>query len=237
MILYRRVKRELIADIQAGRFLPGKALPSETELALRFAVSVGTLRRAVDELVAERVLLRQQGRGTFVGPQDQERFMYQFFKIEGRDGRREFPQVRLLSFASARANAEEAQALAMALGARVYRIENLLSLQGRPVVHDRISLCGARYPKLTRAHFEQRGGTIYDLYQRAFGVTVVGADERTRAEAADPASAALLGLVANAPVLRVVRVARSFDRQPVELRVSIIDTRAHDFLSSASVQP
>jgi GntR family transcriptional regulator len=237
MALYIQVKRELIADIQAGRFLPGKALPSETELAARFGVSVGTLRRAVDELVAEHVLLRQQGRGTFVGPQDNERFMYQFFKIEGRDGQREFPQIRLLSFDSARANAEEAQALGIAAGARVYRIENLLSLQGRPVVHDRISLSGARFPQLTRERFEQRSGTIYDLYQREFGVTVVGANERTRAEPADPASAALLGLAPNAPVLRVARVALSVDRQPAEFRVSIIDTRAHEFLSSASVPP
>lgn len=50
------------------------------DLAQRFQVSVGTVRRAVDELVAEHVLLRQQGRGTFVGKLDRERFMFQFLK-------------------------------------------------------------------------------------------------------------------------------------------------------------
>jgi GntR family transcriptional regulator len=231
--LYRQVKRELIADIQSGKFQLGKALPNESELAQRFEVSIGTLRRAVDELVVDHVLLRQQGRGTFVGQLDNDRFMYQFFKIEGRDGTREFPQIRMLAFEAARASADEAQALGLRGAARVLRIENLLSLQGRPVVHDRITLDGALFPRLTREQFEQRPGTIYELYQRAFGVTVVGADERARAEAADTASAALLQLPVGSPVLRVVRVARTFDRQPAEWRVSIIDTRAHEFVSSA----
>jgi GntR family transcriptional regulator len=234
MALYRHIKRELIADIQSGKFQPGKALPNESDLAQRFGVSIGTLRRAVDELVADRVLLRQQGRGTYVGQQDNDRFLYQFFKIEGRDGQREFPKIRLLAFDTARASAEQAQVLGLSGSARVFRIENLLSLQGRPVVHDRIALSCALFPRLTRDQFEQRPGTIYELYQRAFGVTVVGADERVRAEGADASSAALLELPAGAPVLRVARVARTFDRQPAELRISIVDTRSHDFVSSAS---
>lgn len=237
MALYHHIKRALIADIQSGAFQPGKALPNESELAQRFGVSIGTLRRAVDELVSDHVLLRQQGRGTFVGPQDNDRFLYQFFKIEGRDGQREFPKIRLLAFDTARASAEQAQVLGLRGAARVFRIENLLSLQGRPVVHDRITLSCALFPRLTREQFEQRPGTIYELYQRAFGVTVVGADERARAEGADAASAALLQLPVGAPVLRVARVARTFDRLPAELRISIIDTRAHDFVSSASAPP
>jgi GntR family transcriptional regulator len=237
MVLYRQVKRQLIADIQSGKFQPAKALPNETELAQRFGVSIGTLRRAVDELVADHVLLRQQGRGTFVGQLDNDRYMYQFFKLEGRDGTREFPQNRLLAFGSARASADEVQALGLRGAARVLRIENLLSLQGRPVIHDRITLDCAMYPRLSREQFEQRPGTIYELYQREFGVTVVGADERARAEGADPASAALLQLPLGSPVLRVLRVARTFNRQPAELRISIIDTRAHEFVSSAGAPP
>ncbi len=237
MALYHQVKRGLVADIQSGKFQPGKALPNETELALRFGVSIGTLRRAVDELVADHVLLRQQGRGTFVGQQDNDRFMYQFFKIEGRDGTREFPLIRLLGFEAGRASADEAQALGLRGSARVLRIGNLLSLQGRPVVHDRITLDARLFPRLTREQFEQRPSTIYELYQRAFGITVVGADERASAQGADAASAALLQLPLGWPVLRVARVAWTFDRQPAELRVSIVDTRTHEFVSSASAPP
>ena len=230
-VLYREVKRHLIADIQSGRVAPGAALPNEAELARRFDVSIGTLRRAVDELVADNILVRQQGRGTFVGRQDRDRFMFQFFKIAGRDGSREFPQVRLHAFARSRATREEAQALALHGAPPVYRIDNVLSLKGRPVIHDQIVIAASVFSGLTQSVFEQRSGTIYELYQTAFGVTVVGADERMRAELVDETSAKLLGLGAGAPVLRIERVALTFDQKPAEYRVSVVDTREFDYVS------
>ncbi|MEO7243223.1 MAG: GntR family transcriptional regulator [Variovorax sp.] len=231
LALYREVKRQLVADIASGAVPPGGALASESELARRFAVSIGTVRRAVDELVADHILVRQQGRGTFVGRLDSERFMFQFFKLQGRDGSREFPQVRLVDFRHGRADDTEAQALQIAPGAAALRIENVLSLQGVPVSHDRISLAAAQFPGLTRRGFVERSGTIYELYQAAFGITVVGADERLRAEAAEPRSAELLGLALGAPVLRITRIARSFDAHPAELRVSVVDTRNVDYVA------
>lgn len=230
-VLYREVKRHLIADIQSGRVPPGGALPNESELAKRFNVSIGTLRRAVDELVADNILVRQQGRGTFVGRQDRDRFMFQFFKIAGRDGTREFPQVRLHSFAKSRATPDEAKALALHGAQPVYRIDNVLSLKGQPVIHDRIVIAASLFPGLTKSVFEQRSGTIYELYQTAFAVTVVGANERMRAEIADEASSQLLGLPPGAPVLRIERVALTFDQKPAEYRISVVDTREFDYVS------
>ena len=232
MALYREIKRQLIADIASGHYPPGGVLPNETELARRFDVSIGTLRRAVDELVADHILVRQQGRGTFVGTLDRERFMFQFFKISARDGRREFPKVRLLAFNKGRATEEQASCLALARGAPVLLIENLLSLHGQPVIHDLITVSAERFAGLTRAQFENRAGTIYGLYQSDFGVTVVGADERLRAESADARSAELLGLPPAAPVLRIQRIARTVDGQPAELRVSVVDTRQYDYSAS-----
>ena len=63
--LYMEVKRRLTGSIAAGEWRPGEALPSETRLAQRFNVSIGTLRKAIDELVAERIVVRHQGRGTW----------------------------------------------------------------------------------------------------------------------------------------------------------------------------
>lgn len=230
-VLYREVKKQLIADIGSGRTPPGAALPNEKELAERFQVSIGTLRRAVEELVADHILVRQQGRGTFVGKLDEARFMFQFFKIEPREGAREFPVLKLHAFARARATPQEAAALALHGAASVLRIDNVLSLRGRPVIHDRITLAATQFPGLTRAQFERRPGTIYELYQAAFGITVVGADERVRAERVTPASAALLGLAAGTPVLRIERVAFTFDQKPAELRISVVDTDDVDYVS------
>lgn len=230
-MLYRQVKRQLIADIQSGVAAPGAALPNETDLARRFNVSIGTVRRAVDELVAEHVLVRQQGRGTFVGRLDRERFMFQFFKISGRDGTSEFPQVRLHAFRRSRASQEEAQALGLHGTQPVFRIDNVLSLKGRPVIHDHIVIPVAMFSGLTQDVFTERSATIYGLYQAAFGITVVEADERVRAELVNPESAELLGLPAGLPVLRIERVAFTFDRKPAEFRISVVDSRDVDYVS------
>ena len=231
MVLYREVKSKLIADIESGAVAPGGALPNESELARRFGVSIGTLRRAVDELVADHILVRQQGRGTFVGRLDRERFMFQFFKIAGRDGAREFPQVRLHAFAKARATQEEARILGLHGTAAVFHIDNVLSLRGRPVIHDHIVLPASLFPNLNQSMLEQRGGTLYELYQAAFGVTIVGTDERLRAEPIGVASAELLGLPEATAILRIERVAFTFDQRPAELRVSVVDTREFEYVS------
>jgi GntR family transcriptional regulator len=230
-MLYREVKRKLIADISSGAVPPGGALANESDLAKRFGVSIGTVRRAVDELVADHILVRQQGRGTFVGKLDRERFMFQFFKITRRDGPPEFPEVKLLSLARSRATQAEARLLGLAAGAAVFRIDNVLSLQGRPLMHDSIVLDASLFSGLSKAQFEQREGTIYELYQTAFGVTVVGAEERVQAVAVSQDSAALLSLADGSPVLRIERIAFTFDQKPAELRVSIVDTRDADYFS------
>src|SRR3954464_5405598 len=98
MPLYRVVKRALLQAIEGGTWAPGSTLPSETELALAFGVSIGTLRKAVDELSAEHILVRRQGRGTFVATHSPDRFLFQFFHVERADGLREAPSVKLLSF-------------------------------------------------------------------------------------------------------------------------------------------
>ena len=230
-MLYRDVKRTLIADISSGAVPPGGALANEADLAKRFGVSIGTVRRAVDELVADHILVRQQGRGTFVGKLDRERFMFQFFKMARRDGPAEFPAVKLLSWLKSRATQAEARLLGLVAGAAVFRIDNLLLLQNSPLMHDSIVLDASLFSGLTQAQFEQRGGTIYELYQMAFGVTVVGAEERVQAVAVSQDSAELLGLAVGSPALRIERIAFTFDQKPAELRVSIVDTRAADYVS------
>ncbi len=229
--LYRQIKKQLIDDIRSGAVAPGAALPSESELAKRFDVSIGTVRRAVDDLVAEHILVRQQGRGTFVGKLDRERFMFQFFKISGRDGSSEFPEVRLHAFNRARASQEEAQALGLHGTQSVFCIDNVLLLKGRPVIHDHIVIACSMFNGLGRDVFEQRNNTVYGLYQEAFGVTIVEADERVRAEMINPTSARLLNLATDVPVLCIKRLAYTFDRKPAEFRTSIVDTADVDYVS------
>ncbi|TAG76860.1 MAG: GntR family transcriptional regulator, partial [Burkholderiales bacterium] len=64
--LYKGVQRALLDQLSSGALKPGQLIPSERELATEFAVSIGTLRKAIDDLVEQRILIRQQGKGTFV---------------------------------------------------------------------------------------------------------------------------------------------------------------------------
>src|SRR3954468_12935586 len=108
MPLYRVVKRSLLSAIESGTYPPGETLPSETEIAGAMGVSIGTLRRAVDELAAEHILVRRQGRGTFVATHNTDRFLFQFFHVEREDGLREAPRVDLVSFERVHADGEPA---------------------------------------------------------------------------------------------------------------------------------
>jgi len=230
--LYQKVKKQLVNDIKNGLVPPGGALASETELAQRFQVSIGTIRRAVDDLVASHILVRQQGRGTFVSKPDRDHFLYRFFKIEAREGGREFPQVRMLAFAKARASVKEARMLGILPGAAVFCIDNVLSLQGRAAIHDHIVLDAQTFAGLTAKRFSTRSGTIYELYQSDFGVTVLDTHERVRAQWLPGTSAQLLGLPEDSLALQIERVALSFDQKPVEFRTSLVDSRHFDYVST-----
>jgi len=234
MPLYRAVKRSLLQAIESGAFPPGETLPSETEIAAQMGISIGTLRRAVDELAAEHILVRRQGRGTFVATHHTDRFLFQFFHVERDDGRREAPQVELLSFERARAEDEPAQALHLRAGDPVIQVENRLRLQGLAVIHDRLTLPATLFKGLTEKRFRERPSTIYQLYQSDFGITVVRAQERARARAADRNAARVLGLAVGAPVMQVLRTALTFGDRPVEHRVSIINTAHHDYVNLLS---
>jgi GntR family transcriptional regulator len=228
--LYRQAKRQLIAAIEAGHYAPGQALPSEAALAQALGVSIGTLRHAVDELAAEHIVVRRQGRGTFVTLHSPERFLFQYFHVERGDGVRDLPEVHTVAFERARCTADAALALRLREGDPVFAITNRLLLQGRPVVLDRLVLSAAMFKGLTEKRWMERAGTIYQLYQSQFGVTVLQAHERANAVTADRPAAKWLGVIVGAPMLQVRRTATTFGDRPVEYRVSLIDTTRHDYV-------
>lgn len=229
--LYKDVKKRLMRGLVAGEWKAGQAIPSEWQLAERYGVSVGTLRRAVDELVAEKIVQRRQGSGTYVAAHTEDRHLYYFFHIVGKDGGREPPAYRLLSFRSEKADGEAAARLGVARGERVYRIRNLLTLADRPALLDEITLPAARFPDLAGPVFAARAGTIYGLYQARYGINVVRISERLSATRATARQAAALGLRTGAPALVIKRVAYTYHDVPVEYRLSCVDTGQHEYLS------
>jgi GntR family transcriptional regulator len=234
MPLFRAVKRALLRSIESGAVAPSGTLPSESDLAQGFGVSVGTVRRAVDDLVAEHILVRRQGRGTFVASHGSDRFLFQFFHVERSDGLREAPLVELVTFERTRMDEESAAALQCRVGEPAFQVENRLRLQGKAVVYDRLLVLAAQFKGLTEKRWRDRPSTIYHLYQHEFGITVAQAHERLRATGADRAAARVLGVPLGQPVLQVRRVALDLSSKPVEWRISTVVTAQHDYVNLLS---
>lgn len=239
--LYRQVKRALQHPIESGHWRPGDALPSEPRIAAALGVSIGTLRKAVDELVLENALVRRQGKGTFVVLHNPDRFLFQFFPVQPRGDlqqqpatEREYPRVEFLGFAPGRADENEAAILRIRPADAVLRVDNRLSLAGRPVVHDRLCVSAALFKGLDEKRLRERPSTIYSLYQTAFGITVLRAEERVRAVAARDQAARVLGLAPGQPALEVHRVALTFGDRPVEYRISTVRTDLYDYVTVRS---
>jgi GntR family transcriptional regulator len=229
--LYKEVKIRITRGLAAGEWKPGGAIPSETRLAAQFNVSIGTIRKAIDELVAGKILVRQQGRGTFVATHSDDRTLFYFFHIVGKDGGREMPVTELLSFRKGRAEAGEDARLGLPRGGRVLRIENLLRLGGKPVIFDEIAVPAVMFPDLDQDTFAGRAGTIYDLYQARYGINVIRISERLSAANASPRVASVLSMRSSVPALVIKRVAYTYDDTPVEYRVSWVNTQDHEYLS------
>ena len=229
--LYKDVKRQLMEALTRGEWKAGEAIPPERRLSERYGISIGTVRKAIDALVAENILIRQQGRGTYVASHNRDRLLFYFFHIVPEKGAKEYPEVRLISFARAKADRAAALRLSIEPGDPVLRIRNALSLGGTPVIIDDITIPAARFPGLTEKRFRDRPSTIYNLYQEAFGVSVVRTSERLRAVVADAEIAALLGIAREAPLLQIRRLALSYNDAPVELRISLVNTERHEYFS------
>lgn len=227
--LYKEVKHKITESLRTGEWKPGDVIPSEKKLSERFAVSIGTVRKAVDELTAENMLIRHQGRGTFVASHGRGRYFFSFFHIVRQDGHREFPTVELVEFEKRQADAKTAAALSIGVGDKVLCFTNRLSLQGDPVILDQIVVPATLFKTLTERKLRERRTTIYQLYQEQAGISVIRTADRVRATKADSGKARLLGVAAGHPLLLVVRVAHSFKDKPVELRHSYVNTDRYEY--------
>jgi GntR family transcriptional regulator len=227
--LYEQVRARLIEGISAGEWRAGEPIPTESALAASFGVAIGTVRKAVDSLVAAQALVRRQGKGTYVTAHDGSRLLFHFFHIVARDGAKAYPEVRTVSFHRERADPVAAAALGIAPLDKVIAIRNVLSLEGAPAILDDITLPAELFPGLTEKIFRARDNTIYHLYQSRFGINVLRTDERLRAVLATRDAAQALGVAPGAPLLEIRRVALTFRDRPVELRLSRVNTARHDY--------
>jgi GntR family transcriptional regulator len=227
--LYEQIKVLLTQSLIAGEWHPGEAIPSEQELAQRFKVSQGTVRKAIDALAAENILIRRQGRGTFVATHNEESIKLRFLRLTTADGRKEPLENRLVDFGKGKAQGEIARALGLKNGTAVFEIRRLLSFAGRPLVLDHIVVPAAPFKGLSSAGIQENRGSMYSMYESRFRIRMVRAEERLKAVAADAETAGLLGLAPGAPLLQVERVAFTYGDRPMEWRLGLCLTDDHHY--------
>ncbi|MCX4164111.1 MULTISPECIES: GntR family transcriptional regulator [Paraburkholderia] len=216
--LYQQIKGLITQSLESGEWKPGEIIPSEVELAARYKVSQGTVRKAIDELAADNLLVRRQGKGTFVATHNEDRAQFRFLRLLADDGD-EHPHVsRLLECRRLRAPAEIARQLDLKPADPVVLIKRLLQFDGETTVLDEIWLPGGMFRGLTLERLSEYKGPLYAMFETEFGTRMIRASEKIRAVAADPAVAELLHVPAGFPLLSVERVSYTYGDRPVEVR-------------------
>ena len=229
--LYRQIKSLILQGLENGEWRPGEAIPSEMELASRFSVSQGTVRKAIDEMAADNLLVRRQGKGTYVASHTDPRASFRFLRLMPMSGEPAHSQSEPLECWRAKAGQEVSRILHMELGAPTIILRRLLKFSGRPVVVDEIYLPGEDFQGLTLEMLQDYHGSLYSLFETRFGVRMIRAEEKVRAVAADRASAELLKVREGSPLLSVERVAYTYGERPVEWRRGLYSTSEHYYLN------
>jgi GntR family transcriptional regulator len=232
--LYQQIKALLVKSLQDGVWQPGQVIPSEVELAARFRVSQGTVRKAIDEMATENVLVRRQGKGTFVATHAEESTQYRFLRLMQDDGSTPALQRRLLECRRMRAPAEVARLLALKSGEAAVQVRRLLLAGDRPVVLDDLWLPGPAFKGLTVERLQAWRGPMYRLFEAEFAVHMIRAEEKIRAVAAGAEEAALLGVASGSPLLSVERLSYTYGDKPVELRRGLYQTDGHHYRNELS---
>jgi len=235
--LYQQIKGLILQSLQSGEWKPGEAIPSEMDLAARYRVSQGTVRKAIDELAAGNLVVRRQGKGTFVATHAEHHVQYRFLRLvpDSGDQNSEGPaDRRVLECRRVRASAEIARLLAVRTGDPLVQVRRVLAFNGVPTILEDLWLPGAAFKGITAEQLAEYRGPTYAMFELDFGVRMVRAEEKLRAVAADAQSAVLLQVPEGAPLLSVERVAYTYNDQPMELRRGLYRTDTHHYQNELS---
>jgi GntR family transcriptional regulator len=229
--LYRQIKALILQALESGEWRPGQVIPSEQELAARFSVSQGTVRKAIDEMAAENLLIRKQGKGTYVASHNDPRALFRFLRLVPMDGDLTHPRSVPLDCWRAKAGQEASRMLGIEPGAPIIILRRLLKFGAKPVVIDEIYLPGEIFQGLSMEMLQDWNSSLYSLFETRFGLRMIRAQERIRAVAADRSTSDALKVPEGTPLLSVERVTYTYGDKPVEWRRGLYSTAEHFYLN------
>ena len=229
--LYRQIKSLILQALESGEWRPGQVIPSEQELAARFNVSQGTVRKAIDEMAADNILVRRQGKGTFVASHNDPRQMFRFLRLVPEEGDLTHPRSEPVDCWRAKAGQEAARLLAIEPGAPIIIVRRVLKFEQKPIVGDEIYLPEELFRGLSLEVLQSWNSSLYSLFETRFGLRMIRAQERIRAVAADRPAAELLRVDEGTHLLSVERVTYTYGDKPVEWRRGVYSTIGHYYLN------
>jgi GntR family transcriptional regulator len=229
--LYDQIKVLLTQSLIGGEWRPGDMIPSEIELASRYKVSQGTVRKAIDSLAGENILIRRQGKGTFVATHNEEGIKLRFLRLTAANGQKEALQNELISCTKTKADAHFAKILELKASAALIDVKRLLTFSGRPLIYDHIIIPAAPFKGLNANRVEENQGSMYSMYETEYGIRMIRAEERLTAVAATGDVAVALGLKTGAPLLSIERVSYTYGDKPMEWRLGLCLTDDHHYMS------
>ena len=235
--LYQQIKTLILRSLQAGEWKPGDMIPSEFDLAARFRVSQGTVRKAIDELATDNLLVRRQGKGTFVATHTEQHIQYRFLRLLPDAGSLEAqgPAERsIIECRRLRAPAEVARQLELRTGDSLLQVKRVLAFSGTPAILEDIWLPGGPFKGLTQETLASDKRPMYALFETEFGVRMVRAVEKIKAVSADADAAVLLGVEVGHPLLSVERLAYTYNDVPMELRRGLYRTEIRHYHNELS---
>jgi GntR family transcriptional regulator len=232
--LYQQIKSLIVQSLQTGEWKPGELIPSEMELAVRYKVSQGTVRKAIDELSSENLVIRRQGKGTFVATHHEARVQFRFLKLMPDAGEAHSPENKILDVKRLRGPAEVARVFEIKAGDSVVCIKRVQVFGGVPTILEEIWLPGATFKGLTVERLAEYKGPMYGLFETEFGTPMIRATEKLKAVAADAAVAEHLAIAVGTPVLSVERIAYTYGDRAVELRRAMYLTADHHYHNELS---
>jgi GntR family transcriptional regulator len=232
--LYQQIKALITQRLESGEWKPGELIPSEVELGARFKVSQGTVRKAIDELAAENLVIRKQGKGTFVATHHETQAQFRFLRLKPDVDSPQRADNRIVDVKRLRASADLARQLDVKSGDSVIFIRRVKSFNGAPVVLEDIWLPGAIFKGLTAERLNEYKGPLYGLFESEFGTRMIRAEEQIKAISADEECAELLGVASGAPLLSVERASFTYGDKPVELRRGLYLTKNYHYRNELS---
>ncbi len=232
--LYQQIKSLITQSLQSGEWKPGEMIPSENELAVRFKVSQGTVRKAIDELSSENLVVRRQGKGTFVATHHEARSQFRFLRLLPDEGVPHFPENKIIEVKRLRAPAEVARLLEIKSGDSVVFLRRVQSFSGVATILDELWLPGIIFKGLTAERLNEYKGPMYGLFETEFGTHMIRASEQIRAVCADELTSKLLNVEVGTPLLNVERVSFTYGDKPVELRRGLYLTNAYHYQNELS---